>query len=1014
MVNFTEIFIKRPVLSIVLSLLIFFAGVVSFFSLQIREYPYVATTVINVFVSYPGASSEIIESSITTPIENAIGGVDGIDYISSESADGFVNIGIYFKLGYDVNAALADITNAVSSARWKLPKDVQDPIISKQDKFVNPSMNLAFRDLTKSSEELTDYLSRIIQPQLQILNGVGSASIDGGEPYAMRLWFNPYAMAARNVTTQDIYRAIATGQLQAATGAIKNLWQQISINAITGMSTADQFNSLVIRNDNGQLTKLMDVGRAELGARYNDFFISLDNTPGVLINIYPKSDANPLEISRLVKEELQRIQKYFPAGLSSYVLFDSGDYIKASIDEIEKTLVVATIFVMLIVFIFLGSIRILLIPVVMIPLSIVGVFLIMFFCGYSINTLTLLALVLSIGMVVDDAIVVAENVYRHMGLGKSPFEAAIDGAKEIQFAIIAITLTLAAVYAPIVFASGLTKALFKEFAFTLVAAVIISGFAALTLSPMMCSKIMVAEVTSKRFYIFVHNVTALITKFYGELLQKVLNKCGIVIVSLMMILAFCGISYYFLPKDLAPKEDVGWMYTVASAPAAANFEYTKKYANRLNSIYTQISEIAHYGIVVGNNAVNSAKAFITLKPWGQRKRDLDTIIEDLQFRYSQMVGIQTFSFNPHTLPGSSSGIPIAVAVQSTGSFEELNHIMQKLIHAIKQNPNFLNVDTNLKIDQPQLDVIVERNKAGALGISMQDIVDAISFAFSEAKTVQFTMNGRDYDVVPQLDAQYKDRFDAINNLQLRTSSGELVPLSNLVTLKESIRPRTLVHFQQVRYAGLSASLVPGYSVGKALKYIEGEAKKILPGNMKLDYMGQSRQFLEASSSMYITFTIALVFIFLILAAQFESFRDPLIIMFSVPLSIFGALVALLFIRGSLNIYSEIGLITLIGLISKHGVLMVEFANQLRSKGLVIKEAIIEAAKIRFRPILMTTCAIILGALPLAFASGAGAISRHQIGWVIVGGMFIGTLVTLFVVPTMYMLLAADKSKNKLM
>lgn len=1009
MANFTDIFIRRPVLAIVTSLLILLLGIVSYSALTLREYPRVDTPTINIFVNYPGATAEVIESYVTTPIENAVGSVDGLDYISSESGPGSSQINVHFNLGHDVNVALADVSSKVSEARWQFPKDIKDPIISKEDSNSQAAMYLSFQSNKMSPEALSDYLARVVQPQLQVINGVGSARIDGEKKYAMRLWLNPYAMAAHNVTAHDISQAITSEQLQAPTGNVKNLWQQFEINAVTGLNSAEQFNALVIRNDNGQLTRISDIGRAELGSQANNFSITIDKQSGLLIAITPKSDANPLDISRLVTQAMQSLQKYFPADVRGYILLDQAKYIHASINEIQKTFIVAIIFVILIVFIFLGSLRILLVPAISIPLSIIGVFSVMLMLGYSLNTLTLLALVLAVGMVVDDAIVVLENIYRHICAGKTPLEAALIGAREIQFAIISITLTLAAVYLPIGFTSGLTKILFKEFAFTLAATVIISGFIALTLSPMMCAKIMTAATLHSKFAESVHRASIKVTARYVQLL-KIVFKLRVIVLGILLVAFFtCALLYHLLPADLAPQEDVGWLWTSINAPAAANFEFTQKYADKIHDIFKHYPEIEHYGMVVGGwRGANAGGAFVSLKSWGERKRSLEQIIQSLQSEYATIPGIQTFSYNPHYLPGSASFLPIEIAVQSTGSYEELNTIMQKLKAAVKNNPHIVNVDSSLKIDQPQLDIEIDRDKAGVLGISMQDITDAINLAFGEPETAHFTINGRNYDVIPQLDFAYKDNVDAVNNLQLRTSSGALVPLSNLITLKEKIRPRVLPHFQQMRFANLEASLAPGYSIGEALKYIEGEAKKIMPTNMKLDYVGQSRQFVQAEGKMLMTFTFAVIFIFLVLAAQFESFRAPLIVMFTVPLSICGALFALLMIGGSLSIYANVGLVTLVGLISKHGILIVEFANQLRTKGLSVKEAAIEAAQIRLRPILMTTCAMIIGALPLALAHGAGAISRRQIGWVIVGGMLIGTIFTLFVIPVMYTFLAKNK------
>lgn len=1003
--NFTDIFIRRPIFAIAISLFILLVGAISFFVLPLREYPRVDENVINISVTYTGATPEVMESYVTTQIENAVGSVDGIDYMQSQSSFGMSQITVYFNLDYDINTALADVSNQVSSVRWQLPADIQDPVISKYDPNSEPTMYLSFQDKNMSEEELNDYLIRVVQPQLQIITGVGIVSPYGGKKYAMRLWLNPYAMAARNITPNDVNQAIINGEFLSATGQIKNKWQEFSINAVTNLEGAKDFDNLVISSSNNQLVKMKDIGRAELGAETSDFAAGFNGQPGILVGITPKTNANPLAVSTAVIKTLANLKKYYPPGFASAILLDYSIFIHASLHEIAKTLVEAVIFVMVIMLLFLGSLRALVIPAVTIPLSLISVFTVMLALGYSLNTITILALVLAVGMVVDDSIVVTENIHRHIALGKSPLDAAIIGAREIQFAIISITFTLAAVFAPIGFAGGLTKALFKEFAFTLAGTVIISGFFALILSPMMCSKIMRPEALESRFAILVHNIFNKIVNIYTKALHRVLRIRYLVLIFLLIAFAGCYFAYKHLPQDLAPKEDVGWFFTYFEAPAAANYEYTKKYADQIGGVYKYIPEITNYGTFVNTNDGGS---FAMLKPWNERKRNLDQILMDVQMREMQIPGLQMFSYNPQLLPGSASFLPIEVAVQSTGSYEELNTVIEKLELAVKKNPKIVNVDTGLKLDQPQLDVYIDRDKAGALGVSLGDINSAINLAFGEPWPTQFILSGRSYNVVPQLDEEYKDRFDAINNLKVRTASGDLVPLSNLITIKESVHPRTLTHFQQIRYAELQASLAPGYSVGEALNYIENTAKSIMPSHMKLDYLGQSRQFMQDSNKMLYTFVLAIVFIFLLLAAQFESFRDPLIVLFSVPLSILGALFILMLVKGSLNIYSEIGMITLVGLVTKHGILMVEFANKLRANGMELREAIAEAAKIRLRPILMTTLAMILGALPLALATGAGALSRQQIGWVIVGGMAVGTMFTLFVVPVMYTYIAERK------
>lgn len=1010
MINFTEIFIRRPVLSTVLSLFILCLGIASYFSLTLREFPKIDNNVIYIAFDASGYSPEIIESNFVAPIEDAVSTVDGIDYIASESGNGYGRIAINFKLDYKLDTALIDVTSKTQKVRRSLPADVKDPSVVKYDPNTKPILEFGFFSDKMTQEEITDYLARIVQPQLQVIDGVGTTDLDGAKEYAMRLWLNPYAMAAHNISPQDLYDAINSTQIQTATGSMENLWQHFAVNALTNMSTVEQFNEMVIKSSNGQLTKLRDIGRAEIGVKDRGQFLTIDNKPGVGIPITPKGDANPLDVADNVKQAVKKMEKFFPAGLKSVVAVDLSEFIHASIAEIHKAFFVSIFFVLAIVFVFLGSGRVLLVPAVTIPLSIVGVFSIMLALGYSLNILTLLALVLAIGMVVDDAIVVVENIHRHMKLGKSPLEAAIAGAKEIQFAVISITLTLAAVYAPIGFTSGLTKVLFKEFAFTLAGTVIISGFVALTLSPMMCSKIMTPTAMDSAFAKAVHNITAKIGARYETCLVKILGKRKQVLLFLGIAFVLCYLIYALLPHDLAPQEDVGFITTEIQAPATANIDYTRKYADKIAPILQSIPEITHYGIHIYDN--NHGDSMALLKPWSERKQSSFAIIDELRHKLTAIPALKFHPSNPRFLPGSRTD-PIALAIQTTGSFEELNQVTHKLLAAIKTNPKLQDVDTSFKIDQPQLDVVIDKNKAGSLGISMHDIVGSINYAFGQPEAAKYTVDGRGYYVVPQLEEQFKDRFDTINNLQLRTNTGTMVPLSNLLTIKESIRPRTLAHFQQMRYASIEGLLPNDYTLGEALKFIESKAKEILPPHMMLDYRGQSRQFMEASGKMMYTFILSMIFIFLILAAQFESFRAPLVVMFSVPLSILGALLTLFVFGGTLNIYSQIGLITLVGLISKHGILMVEFANQLCKQGVSQYEAIIKAAQTRLRPILMTTLAMVLGALPLALATGAGAAGRRQIGMVIVGGMIIGTTFTLFVIPTMYTILKPMKKYEKI-
>lgn len=1019
MSNFTDIFIRRPVLAIVIAIFILLTGIVSYFYLPISEYPHVDASKIEVNTTWKGATPDVIESYITNPIEEAIGrgGISGVDFVYSNSELGRSNIGVVLKLGYDAPNIISEVVASISTVRRGMPVDMDDPQVEKHGQEAMGLMYISVTSDQMSLLELTDYVSRIIRPQLLTVDGVRTIDIDGASDYAMRFWIDPYSLAARNVALNELSNAVIASIAQGATGEVQSGKQIIPINTLTNLSTAQQFNDIVVRSDNDQLIKLGDLGRIELGSEQQDFSEKIDNHDGIVLPIFVKPDANSVAVSDGIRKALGELQKYFPAHLHVKVLLDNADYIRASIFEIQKTLIIASVLVMLIVFIFLGSLRVLLIPAVAIPLSIIGVFSVMLVLDYSLNTLTLLALVLAVGMVVDDAIVVMENIYRHILLGKSPKEAALIGAREIQFAVISITLTLAAVYAPIGLTTGLTKVLFKEFAFTLAAAVIISGAIALILTPLLCSTIITPNILSGKFSLRSHELIVKIAAIYQNFLNIILKMRLKVVVFLFLTVIATVVLYQYLPKELAPSEDVGWITGPIKVPASTNLDYVKKYAAKLSDVFEALPEKASY--VIGLKKKDEEKSFVMLlKPWGERKKTTDEVIQDLQKQFTNIAGIQVYAENPHTMPGASTSVPIGVIIQTTGTYEELYEVVKKVIAQLRTNSRLYNIDTDLKIDHPRVDVIIDRNKAGVLGIPIQNIINAIDLAFGEPRTATFTMNGQNYEFIAKLDPLYQGRIDALTNLQLRTNIQSadqttqlLVPLSNLVTIKETSHPDTLLHYQRQRAARISIHTAPGYALNEALNDVESVIKKIIPANMKIDYSDQARQFKQTGNKMALTFAFAIIFIFLVLAVQFESFIDPLVVMLTVPFSMLGAMLILWVTGGTINIYTQIGLITLVGLITKHGILLVTFANQRSKEGATIYEAIIDAAKIRLRPILMTTVAMILGALPLALATGAGSHCRKEIGWVIIGGMSIGTLFTLFVIPVMYTLLV--KSKNKI-
>jgi len=1013
--RFTDVFIKRPVFATVLSLIVLLVGIRAYMSLPTRQYPNIATSVISIETNYPGASAELMEGFVTTPIENSLSGIDGIDFISSQSITGYSTINITFKLGTNINKAVTDVSNAVASVRYVLPSGINDPVVKTSDPNAQPIIYIPFISENLTAEQITDYLVRVIQPQIATLPGVAKAQIFGQRLYSMRIWLNPQEMASHDVTASDIMKTLTANNVQSAAGRIKSQWSEFNVTAKTDLNNAQQFNDLVIKSDKGKFIRLNDVGTAALGPADDSVNFNINGKSAMVMAIIAQPTANPLDISKEINRVFPSIQQFLPYGLKGQIIYDTSKFIGESIKEVYQTIIEATVFVIIVIFLFLGSLRNALIPIITIPLSVIGVCSIMLAMGYSINILTLLAWVLAIGLVVDDAIVVVENIHRHVENGLSSFDAAITGAREIAFPVVAMTLTLAAVYAPIGFVSGLTGALFREFAFTLAGTVIISGFIALTLSPMMCSKL--SRHSEKKG--LAEKIDDIFNRFmnaYQKLLEKSLDKRFIVVIISIIIFISCYFLYVTLPGELAPEEDQSALMAAFSGPSNANLKYTMTQSAKLEKIFETIPEQIGYGVINGFGgtglAANAGFAFVVLKPWDERKRTAQQIIASLFPKFWSIPGIKAFPFNPPSLPGSSGFTPVQFVLKTTASYADLNAAVKKIIAITqKENPRLLNLDSDLKLDTSQINIDFNRNKAADLGIPMNEISTMLNMALAQPAVSHFNMSGRSYDVIPQLMPKFQQSAEQLSNLQLRTASGQLIPLSTIADIKTSVQPQSLNHFQQVRSATITASLAPGYTLGEALDFLEKTADKNLPKNIQYDFAGQSRQLVDASGAMEETFVFAIIFIFLILAAQFESFRNPLIVMMSVPLSTAGALLTLHIIGGTVNIYTQIGIVTLVGLISKHGILIVEFADQLQKQGHDKLSAIIESASIRLRPVLMTTFAMILGALPLAMVSGAGAGARSQLGWVIVGGMTFGTIFTLFVIPTAYLYLASVKKHD---
>lgn len=1010
--NFTDIFIKRPVLATVVSLLILLFGARAIYDLPVRQFPEIETAVITIITAYPGASAELMQGFVTTPIQKSVGSAEGIDYLAADSSEGLSIVKAYIKLNFNPQEAFTNIQSKVSEVVGELPKESQQPIVSKESEKGSALMYISFNSKDMTPQQITDYVSRVVQPKLETVQGVSQAKILGGSVFAMRIWLDPYKMAAYQVRPDEVIAALQRNNFQTAAGKLKGLYVAMSVQAQTDLHTAEGFGNIVIKSEGGALVRLKNVAKVVLGSENYDSRVTFNGKKAVFIGISATPSANPLTVIANVREVFPSIQRDFPPSLEGKVVYDATKYIRSSIKEVVKTIAEATLIVVVVIFLFLGSVRSVIIPVVTIPLSLIGVCTFMLMLGYSINLLTLLAMVLAIGLVVDDAIVVVENIHRHIEEGMSPVKAALAGAREIAIPVIAMTITLAAVYAPIGFMGGLTGALFKEFAFTLASAVIISGIIALTLSPMMCSKLLTSELGSGRFVRYLDQRFAKLKLFYQRRLHGVLNcRPAMLLVAAVVLLSLYPL-YSHTQRETAPEEDTGFFILFAQGPQYATIDYMTKFSEQFNKIIQSFPETEDYFVIDGMEGVNSSLAGMVLKPWGERKGSQQQLQGPLQAQVSQVAGLQTYVVVPPPLPGSGMAAPVEFVVTSTSDHQLIYPVMQRLEEAARNSGKFIFVNSSLQFDKPLTTLQINRNKAAEMGISMEDIGRALSISLGGGYVNRFSLEGRSYKVIPQLDRQHRLTPEQLSQLYVKTALGEMVPLSTIVTIVQTAQPNKLTQFQQLNSATLTGVPRPGVSLGDALSYLETTAQQILPKGMSYDFSGQSRQYMQEGNALTYAFFFSIIIIFLVLAAQYESFRDPIIVLVSVPMSICGALIPLNLGLASINIYTQIGLITLIGLISKHGILMVDFARTLQvQKGLTVRAAIEEAAATRLRPILMTTAAMIVGVVPLLLASGAGANSRYDIGLVITTGMFIGTLFTLFIVPTIYTYLARDRREQ---
>ncbi len=1002
----SEVSIRRPVLAVVMSLLIVLIGAVSFKGLSLREYPKIDEPTVTVTTRYVGASAEVVESQVTKPLEDSIAGIDAVDVITSISRAEQSQITVRFRLEKDADTAAAEVRDRTSRVRNRLPQAIDEPVIAKVEADAFPVIWLAFSSDTLNALQINDLVNRVVKPRLQTVTGVADVRIFGERKYAMLVSLDPARLSSYKLTPQDVEDAIRRSNLELPAGRIESTTREFSVSSQTDLTRPGQFGEIVIRNVNGFPIKLRDVAQIREDAANDRSVVRLNGQPAISAGVIRQATANPLELSKGVREMIPRLKADMPGDMSINVANDNSVFIDRSIKNVFQTIVEAVVLVALVIFVFLRTIRASIIPIITIPVSLIGAFAMMALAGFTINTLTLLALVLAIGLVVDDAIVVLENIYRHIEEGLDPFSAAIKGVHEISFAVVAMTMTLAAVFAPLAFTPGRTGKLFGEFALALAGAVLVSGFVALTLSPMLSSKLLRHNPKPGWFDRSMERWLTALSNGYESLLRLILTRARWVVV-LVMIGSGVGIAmiYPTMKQELAPLEDRGTILATVNAPDGSTLEYTDRYARSLERIGQSYPEFDRIFSNMGNPTVGQGSVVYRAVDWDERKRTTLEIARELGGKFNGLPGVNAFPITPPSLGQGFRERPLNFVIQTSDSYQNLNALARQMMDEIAKNPGILSPDVDLRLNKPELRVEVDRVKAAELGVSIDVVARTIETMLGGRVVTRYKRDAEQYDVIVQTPTASRNTPDDIDVLQVRGRNDTMIPLSSLVKVRESVSPRELNHFGQRRSVSITANLAPDYSLGEALKFMDETAAKVLKPGYTTELNGTSREFKNSQGALVIVFVLALFFIFLVLSAQFESFIDPFVIMLSVPLSMIGALLALKYTGGSLNVYSQIGLITLVGLITKHGILIVEFTNQLREQGLATQEALIKASGQRLRPILMTTGAMVLGAVPLALATGAGAESRTQIGWVIVGGMSLGTLLAIFVVPTMYSLLA---------